>query len=328
MIIPKEILFKYNLLEPYFKKAKEIIDQTLLNYSSFHHFAYLSRIKSVDSLAEKIESGRYKDWDSIDDFIGAVIIIPHLNVENEVVNFLKDSFNEIFIKKRGSTFKSPDVFRFDSTRFIGRLNKITTEETIHQINFEVQIRSAFEHAWSVATHDLSYKSSSIDWKVLRLASQLKSSVEQLDMIITGAQKIKDSIQEHLWPDTEVKSKICSFFENLILTEIIPIELKPKDMSRFSENIFVLINGSLDLKNSKKWKKKLTNIFNIFQKEFLLLGDIDFPRSLSLYQLCFGILMKTEILENKIIREHPFHKGDLFDMIFPECKNISTFEFKI
>jgi ppGpp synthetase/RelA/SpoT-type nucleotidyltranferase len=224
MIIPKDIAQNYNYLEPYFIKVKEIVDQTLINYSSQNLFAYSSRIKALDSLAEKIESGRYKDWNSVDDFVGAVIIIPSITYEPKILRFLETSFMKVEIKKRGSTLKSSDVFRFDTTRFIGKLRPIGNGEIINTINFEVQIRSAFEHAWSVTTHDLAYKSKTIDWKILRLAAQLKSSVEQLDMITLGALDIKNSIQEHKWPETDLKLKICNCFDNFFEDNLVDISV--------------------------------------------------------------------------------------------------------
>jgi ppGpp synthetase/RelA/SpoT-type nucleotidyltranferase len=328
MIIPKDIAQKYNFLIPYFEKVKEIIDQTLINFSSIHHFAYSSRIKELDSLAEKIESGRYKDWNSIDDFIGAVIIIPNINYEPDILKFLDTSFVKVDLKKRGSTWKSPDVFRFDATRFIGKIAQVDSLEIVNTINFEIQIRSAFEHAWSVTTHDLAYKSTSIDWKVLRLAAQLKSSVEQLDMITLGAYEIKTHIQEHKWPETEIKIRICNFIEKMFTAKIIPDELKPKDMSRFSENIFLIIKNSISINLPKKWKTELSDIFKLLENNFNQFSQGTFPMSLSLYQLCFGILLKENILSEKINNEHPFHKSELFYTIFPECKDKRIKEFII
>lgn len=328
MIIPNHIIQNYKYFEPYYVKVKESVDKTLINFCSKNLFAYSSRIKELDSLAEKIESGRYEDWDSLDDFVGAVIIVPNVNYEAQIIKFLDTSFNKVLIKKRGSTLKSQDVFRFDATRFIGKLRIIEKEEIINTINFEVQIRSAFEHAWSVATHDLAYKSKTIDWKILRLAAQLKSSVEQLDMLTLGANEIKNSIQEHNWPETDMKVNICQFFESLFSEKLIPIELYPKDMSRFSENLFSVLRNRFNQKHHKKWKKELSLILNTIKKNCEFLSQIDFPMSLSLFQLCFGIMIKENIISQVELKSIPFHKSDIFEIIFPESKGLKIKEFKI
>lgn len=328
MIIPNHIIQNYKYFEPFYIKVKEAVDKTLINYCSKNLFAYSSRIKELDSLAEKIESGRYDDWNSIDDFIGAVIIVPNVNYEPQIIKFLETSFNKVLLKKRGSTLKSYEVFRFDATRFIGRLRIIEKEEIINTINFEVQIRSAFEHAWSVATHDLAYKTKSIDWKILRLAAQLKSSVEQLDMLTLGANEIKNSIQEHKWPETEMKMNVCQFFESLFLEKKLPNELYPKDMSRFSENLFSVLRNRFNQINHKKWKKELSTVLNSIKNNFETFAQNDFPMSLSLFQLCFGIIIKENFVTQDELKSIPFHKSDIFEIVFPESKGLKIKEFKI
>lgn len=328
MIIPKDIAHSYYFFLPHFVKVQEIVDQTLLNFSSSNHFAYSSRVKELDSIAEKIESGRYNDWNSIDDFIGSVIIIPSINYEPQILKFLETSFKKVLIKKRGSTLKSSEVFRFDATRFIGKLKPINSIEIVNTINFEVQIRTAFEHAWSVTTHDLAYKSKTIDWKILRLAAQLKSSVEQLDMISLGAHDIKSSIQEHKWPETEMKRKICITFERLLENNIIPDEIRPKDMSRFSENIFTLLKTNFNSIDQYKWNKEMTKILSTLEMQLKAFSSEDFPMSLSLYQLCYGILLKESFISEATLSKIPFHKSDLFETIFPESKDLRIKEFVI
>lgn len=328
MIIPQEIVRNYNFLKPYFIKVKEILDQTLINYSSQNHFAYSSRVKELDSLAEKIESGRYEDWNSVDDYIGAVIIVPSIKYESIILKFLESSFIKVQLKKRGSSLKSSDVFRFDATRFIGKLRQVDKIEIINTVNFEVQIRTAFEHAWSVTTHDLAYKSKTIDWKILRLAAQLKSSVEQLDMITLGAYDIKNSIQEHKWPETEVKLKICLYFDKMFEENIIPNELKPKDMSRFAENIFTLLKKPLSGIKPFKWTTQVNKNLNSIENHLKTYSKSDFPMSLSLYQICYGILIKDGVISEDFSKNHPFHKSDIFNIVFPECTNLKIKEFKI
>lgn len=328
VIISKDIAQNYNFLKPHLIKVKESVDQTLINYSSNNHFAYSSRIKELDSLSEKIESGRYPDWNSLDDLVGSVIIIPNINYEPQILKFLETSFRKVQLKKRGSTLKSSEVFRFDATRFIGKLRPIDSEEIVNTINFEVQIRSAFEHAWSVTTHDMAYKSKTIDWKILRLAAQLKSSIEQLDMISLGANTIKNSIQEHKWPETELKTRICLFFDKIFEINIIPEELKPKDMSRFAENIFSLLKKTFYSINQKKWNSELTKVLSSIEQHLKKFASEDFPMSLSLYQLCYGILLKESIISDEVLRNVPFHKGDLFETIFPESKDAKIKIFQI
>lgn len=187
MLYPSILERKYNEYIPFVKRVSETVKSTLVNFCESKGYAFTSRIKSVESLAEKIETGRFKKWSNLDDLFACTVIIPTLSHEEEVIQFCKNAFEINRTIKRGQNKKAPDVFRFDSTRIYAQIKRTQTlnvdnELSIYNIIFEIQIKSAFEHAWSVSTHDLVYKSSEIDWKKLRLAAQIKANVEQLDTL--------------------------------------------------------------------------------------------------------------------------------------------------
>ena len=75
----------------------------------------------------------------------------------------------------------------------------TGTESINKISFEVQIRTAFDPAWVVTTHALSYKSSVVDWKQQRLAAELKATAEKMDLLILAFQEASLKIEESRWP---------------------------------------------------------------------------------------------------------------------------------
>ena len=80
---------------------------------------------------------------------------------------------------------------------------LNNQLNIYNITFEIQVKSAFEHAWAVSTHDLVYKSPEIDWKRLRLAAQIKANVEQLDTLILAFEQTSAIIQENHSPDLNI-----------------------------------------------------------------------------------------------------------------------------
>lgn len=295
------------------------VDETLSKFSNSHYYAYASRQKTVESLAEKIETGRYKSWEDLDDLYGATIIIPNLNEEDNVITFLKQTFKKVDMRRRGTNNKPVDVFRFDSTRFIGKLKPVEGDRSnlIYKINFEVQIRTAFEHAWSVSTHPLAYKSEEINWKMLRLSAQIKASVEQLDMLISGAKDISKHIGSNNWPEIEIKIKILEFIKDLFSSNKIPEVVMPKDLSRFTENIFILVKNSIDAWN-KKDHIRFDNILEKIRDEIGLYTLENFPRSISLYQFIFGTLIKHKAIEIPNKKFTPFITDEL-RLIFPEVK---------
>lgn len=149
MIYPSILDRKYNEYKPFVKEVARQVKETLLNFCDNKGYAFTSRVKTIESLAEKIETGRFQKWSDLDDLFACTVIIPTLSHEQEVIDFCKSTFEIIRTVKRGQNKKPPDTFRFDSTRIYARLRKNDdTDNTlsIYKIIFEIQIKSAFEHA--------------------------------------------------------------------------------------------------------------------------------------------------------------------------------------
>ena len=121
MIIPGSVRRRFDQDEIALELLSEKVFGAVSRYCISRDFAIAGRKKGCGSLAEKLETGRYSKWSELDDMYGCKIIVPTLHEEKSTLEFLKRVFSTVDIKLRGSTKKRPDVFRFDSTRFIGRL---------------------------------------------------------------------------------------------------------------------------------------------------------------------------------------------------------------
>ena len=193
--------------------------------------------------------------------------MPTLAHEEDVLALLAKVFEEVDVKRRGSTKKAPDVFRFDSTRFIGKLRSAdgaTMPVEIAKIKFEVQIKSAFEHAWAVTTHALTYKGTKVKWNRLRLTAQLKAAVEQLDLLVLAFEETSLRIDESLWPELEAKENIATFFRLAVAGgKIVLEELTPKDWSRFSDSVYSLASDSA--RGARRQPAEIADVIKIADK---------------------------------------------------------------
>lgn len=300
MIIPSRLQQRFNNISPYLEHTSDKVGATVSNFCSVSEFAYIYRIKTLDSLAEKIETGRFERWSDIDDLFACTIIIPNLSYEEIVIEFLKTTFYEVHLKRRGTTLKAPDVFRFDSTRFIGKLIPREGDENnpIFNIKFEIQIRTAFEHAWIAATHPLVYKSEKIDWKRYRLAAQLKAVVEQMDMLVMGFDQASKFISENAWPEVEAKQTIIEQIKKAFLRNQLREELVPKDWTRFSDNVYNMLiasNEAQEMSPTKRYRYVEAGL-KIIIEELDELEPSQVPISISLVQLILGILSKHQFLK--------------------------------
>src|SRR5262245_49409631 len=124
MIVPASVRQRFSNSQSSLDTLSRRVDDIVFKYCRNWGFPYLSRLKSIESLSEKIESGRYEKWTDIDDLFACSIIVPKLTLEAKVLEVLRKEFIEIEVRSRDQTNKPPDAFRFDCTRFIGRLRPI------------------------------------------------------------------------------------------------------------------------------------------------------------------------------------------------------------
>lgn len=289
MIYPSILERRYQEYLPFVEAVASRVKDTILNFCEKNGYALTSRIKTIESLAEKIETSRFKQWSDLDDLFACTVIIPSLNQEEKVTQFCKDTFEISKIIRRGQNKKSPETFRFDSTRIYAHLKMVEDANadqllSIFNVKFEIQIKSAFEHAWAVSTHDLVYKSSVIDWKKLRSASQIKATLEQLDTLILAFYQVSETIHES--EDSEIKRKcqLAVATKSLFDQEKIPQELKPKDITRFCNNLYSILV-------STEKENEIQQVIKCITKKVNLTPSKQIPRSLSLLQYFLAILVE-------------------------------------
>lgn len=287
-------------------------------------YAYLGRVKDVESLSEKIETGRFESWGDLDDLFACSIIVPTLSDEPTVIARLQAAFLETACKRRGSTRKDPTVFRFDATRFIGRLRPESVPGAIGnllEIQFEVQVRSAFEHAWSVTTHALAYKSAQVDWRHMRLAAQLRAAVEQLDQVVLGFEQTATFIADQAWPEVQAQQRIWTFFTGLVTEKLLPTEVIPRSWGRFAENLLALIVSSSERRISNL-ARHVEDALEGIDAEVRSTSVQTFPRSISLLQFCAGAMARHGFLIAPPHRFVPLVTSELLSL-YPEAKALGA-----
>jgi ppGpp synthetase/RelA/SpoT-type nucleotidyltranferase len=325
MNIPQPLIESYAQLLPVIEEVEKRVNQTLLRYSQDRLLPFISRIKTIESAAEKIETGRYRSFPEIDDLVAFTLVVPTLAQVADAADYCGNVFNLTSIRERASAKKSPDLFRFDATRLYGSLIKPegleTVDASIFDVKFEIQLRTAFEHAWIVSTHPLTYKTDNIDWKRFRLAAQLKAASEQLDLAVIQFESLASGISEAPWPELTQKRRIVGLVDGLVQDGIMPIEAGPKDMSRFAENLVALIRASKRKLEVERALDELETGFQEFNVE-------TFPRSASLLQVCIGILCKRGLLSGPL-QKYSCHITEHLAQLFPEVSALSPiFEYTV
>ena len=288
MIVPLMVRQLFAAANPYVVELSRRVTETVLSYCCDEGYAFASRPKTVESVAEKIETGRFRRWSEIDDLFACTIVIPTLLEEAKVLAFLGRAFLKGTVRSRNTSRKAPDVFRFEATRFIGYLHLPSgtdPKEPLFALPFEVQIRSAFEHAWSATTHSLVYKSARVDWRRLRLAAQLKAAVEQLDSLVSMAfEESAGHIESHHWPEIAARTRIVDFYAKQVEVGKIPRELAPKDWSRFAENFWNLLRATKRAFHPAEMEALADKALEIIRSELDTMSAEQVPRSISYFSV--------------------------------------------
>ncbi|MFD1811783.1 hypothetical protein [Rhodococcus gannanensis] len=294
MPVPSAVKNRYASTESAALSLKQYVEFTLRPWCERHSYPFLGRIKAVESISEKLEGGRYKSWLDIDDMYACTIVVPTREHIGSVTAFLNAKFNNLSVKDRLSTRKHPSVYRFDSTRWIGKVppdSTATLAPGTRDLKFEVQVPTAFEHAWAVATHDIVYKSSSYDWKALRIASLLKASVEQIELIIDGFQSNADSISPSYDPETSAIDEFIQEARRLVEAGDISSSLAPGSWSRFGQNVHSLVSTYAPKGKSADELKKLTRRLYPWAQDQSDLFDL---QAGSLFQVILRMINSGEI----------------------------------
>src|SRR5690349_2682136 len=104
MIIPAAIRRRYDSID-YLQDVGNIVKQTVFSYCEGNGFAFINRYKTLESLASKVETGRFERWSLLDDLYACTVIIPTLTHESMVVDFLNRAFDMVTFKARGQARK-------------------------------------------------------------------------------------------------------------------------------------------------------------------------------------------------------------------------------
>ncbi|MBO9102346.1 hypothetical protein J5282_28570, partial [Rhizobium sp. E27B/91] len=116
-------------------------------------------------------------------------------------------------------------FKFDDLRLYVAKRPSQTGKNLDLdgIVFEVQIKTVLQHAWSLATHDLIYKSDTVSWPRERIAYQVKAMLEHAEIAIAEANRLADA------PAVAKKDELTT--ETLKLIEQIRAQWSPERLPR-------------------------------------------------------------------------------------------------
>ena len=282
MKIVKNIRDIYRDCAPRYQRLAADVGATLKSRVEKNGWFFLSRVKADESFALKIETGRVSDPENLEDFFACTIVVPTVSEIVPAERMVLDLYER---KERRParddwTRKSSGSFVFDDLRlYVAR--KPSTSGKDPQLDgmvFEVQIKTVLQHAWSVATHDMIYKSDTVSWPLERIAFQVKAMLEHAEVSIANADQLAqatavakrdrrtaevvrtiDYVRQHwsddqLLPDTKrLATTILDLLRGcglsvdklpeVIRREIVRVKVVPTDLSPYSFTVQALAHSN-------------------------------------------------------------------------------------
>jgi len=203
------------------------------------HYEY--RIKEVESFALKLESGRVPDPYSLEDFFGCTLVVRNALEVPRAEHAVCERFRLIARRpaQNDSTWYSADRFPFDFLRLYLRLRETAIMPTtpLHNITFEFQIKTFLQHAWSVATHELIYKTDHVQWSKQRIAYQIKAMLEHAEVSIERAESLSSSVIVNR--NDKTTRDLHEVIE--LVRDCWPTERLPHNIKRLGENILEVLD---------------------------------------------------------------------------------------
>lgn len=306
MGLPKWVDDLHTQQRPYFAALEQYIVSVLGPFCERHGYQFTHRVKSPSSTAEKLESGRFHSWWELDDFVAATVIVPNLTHENRVLRQLGSVFTESKVEGRQRSERDPRRFQFDSTRWYGLASKEPPPEELPPealgITFEVQVQTVLEYAWSIATHDTTYKGAAADWSQMRLASTAKAIVEQLDLMIANFVETAATIPPAPHAGVDGRFKVIGIFHELLEEKAIEPALEPDSWVRFADNVWQLVCHGRALSDAEAAGEVvgfISALADELRKGSFPQGMTTAPTSGSLFQLvlAWASSSRPELLDN-------------------------------
>jgi ppGpp synthetase/RelA/SpoT-type nucleotidyltranferase len=223
------------------ERLKNIIDDRIRGLKN-PRWHYESRVKDLPSFALKIESGRFGTPQTLEDFFACTIVVANATEVDNAEQLIRHNFG---IRRRrphhpGRTHKASHSFPFDDLRlYVFLENKPAAPPTdLAGVVFEVQIKTFLQHAWSIATHDLLYKTDDVNWSKERIAYQIKAMLEHAEVSIQEAEKLAacETLAKEDRQTANIKRGIA-----LVKSQWGKDEL-PDDVRRLASNISNLIKA--------------------------------------------------------------------------------------
>jgi len=133
----------------------------------------------------------------------------------------------------------------------------------------------------------------------------------------GFEEASSNIAKSFWPETQAKADIANFFKAQLSSGALPVELGPKDWTRFSDNVYEMVRSS---KGSQRRvpSEIVSTVSTTMTDAITVLGRDRIPVSISLIQFVFASLFTARVLSAPLEGYCPVITSEL-ETLYPDLQ---------
>ena len=184
---------------PIYSRAMKKVELELSNFttddiSNSHKIIEIcSRVKTLDSIQEKVYRKNICQFDlfeRFDDIAGVRCTCEFLSDVYDVLEYIKQN-PLLNVQSIEDKILSPSEAGYRGIHIIATTDVYYQGSVYENIKVEIQLRTAFQNAWSMKTHQLTYKQNAISEEISNTMRMMSDALKEAD---DAAQKIKDALR--------------------------------------------------------------------------------------------------------------------------------------
>lgn len=218
-----------------YDELSRLVDALFRLECAARRWHYEARVKELDSFAMKVETGRVSALEGLEDFFGCTLVVQNSSQIPDAISYI-ESVCDVAYRRPPVDTETPhrsSNFAFDDLRLYVRLKPPAgaRPSPADGLLFEVQLKTFLMHAWSIATHDLLYKTDQLSWARERIAFQVRAMLEHAEITIQQADQLSAATQLAREDRETTDLKVI-----MAALDLWPADQLPRDKRRLAQNV--------------------------------------------------------------------------------------------
>lgn len=232
MKLPASFEYLYLREKETANKLVEYAGSRLAGLCADQNWLFDGRVKSEESVFAKLQMGELASILDMEDVYATTVVVPTRSELHEAAQAVQVEYPDSMIKIRRRA--DPRSFQYDDMHIYASLGRTAPgiEPAIRHRPFEIQIRTGLQYSWWRATHGVLYKGNVKDWRLERVASQARGTLDLVDGVLADLPAAAELLERQADDADAEFGQIVGWLEKW------PEGDRPVDRKRFVDSVSV------------------------------------------------------------------------------------------